>query len=164
MKSISYKIPLIATVFITLFFLSCDDNTRRIDYSMVPEPFSISGAERIETESGLAYYVVQEGTGQLEVNPRDQIDIFYTKRVRDNLDKIISSSYANGVTQPVSANLTNSRIIAEEGFREGVLGMREGEIRVLILPPELAYGNNPRSPYVSDSIWIDVELDEIVFF
>lgn len=163
MKSFSKKLPLFIIVLITGFFLSCEDNTRRIDYSTVPEAYSISGVERIETESGLAYHVIEEGSGQLEVNPRDQIDIYYTKRVRNNLKKIISSSFANGVTQPVSSAVTGSRIIAEEGFREGVLGMKEGEIRVLIVPPSLAYGSNPRSPYVSDSIWIEVQIDEIVY-
>ncbi|MAO64594.1 MAG: hypothetical protein CL666_06315 [Balneola sp.] len=165
------KLPVFLTVIISLFLLSCDDsnNPRRIDYSTVPDPFSIAGAEKVTTQSGLEYYIVEEGicpSGDEDictVNPRDQIDIFFTKRVKDDPDRIISSSYVNGVQTPVPASVGGGRVITEAGFKEGVIGMKAGEKRVLILPPDLAYGNNPNNQYSDQTIWIDVELDEIIY-
>ncbi|WP_020402156.1 FKBP-type peptidyl-prolyl cis-trans isomerase [Gracilimonas tropica] len=164
------KVPVFLIFIASLLLISCDDNDpRRIDYSTVPEPFSIEGAEKITTETGLEYYVIEEGicpSGDEDictVNARDQIQIFYTKRLKDDPDRILSSSYANGVEIPVTTSVGSGRIITEEGFKQGVLGMKKGEKRVLILPPDLAYGNNPNSQYEQDTIWIDLELDEIIY-
>jgi FKBP-type peptidyl-prolyl cis-trans isomerase len=164
MNSTFFKFPLLLTLLSTLFLSSCEDDTRfQIDYSTVPDAYSISGAKKVVTETGLIYYVIEEGSGTLEVTPRDQIQIFYTKRLKRDLDHILSSSYANGVQQPVSASLGASRIVSEAGFREGLLGMKEGEKRVLILPPDLAYGGSPNSSFAEDTLWIDVELDQIIY-
>lgn len=169
MNSYKLKASLFITIFLALFISSCEENPFQIDFSEVPEPFSINGAEKITTESGLIYYVIEEGVCPnddedfCQVNPRDQIRIYYTKRLKRDLDRIISSSYANGVTDPVAAQVNNSSIVTEDGFREGLIGMKEGEKRVLVLPPELAYANNPSSNYTNDSLWIDVELEEIIF-
>lgn len=166
------KLPVLLTVIISLFILSCDDNNndpRRVDYSTVPEPFSIEGIDPVVTESGLEYFVVEEGECPSEdedlctVNARDQISIYFTKRVMDDPEQIISSSYVNGVQTPVPASVGSGRVITEEGFKEGVIGMKAGEKRVLILPPDLAYGNNPNNQYSDQTIWIDVELEEIVY-
>ncbi len=164
MRSTFLKFPLLLTLLAALLLVSCDDtDPRRIDYSTVPDPFSIAGATKVVTETGLIYYVIEKGTGSLEVTPRDQIQIFYTKRLKRDFDRILSSSYANGVVQPISASIGASRIISEAGFREGLLGMKEGEKRVLVLPPDLAYGGSPNSTYAKDTLWIDVELDQIIY-
>lgn len=162
MNNTLFKFPLFVTLLFSLFLVSCEEDPTRIDFSDVPDPFSIEGAEKVETESGLIYYVIEEGSGEFETNPRDQIRIFYTKRLERNKKRVISSSYANGVTTPVSTGISNSRIVTEQGFKEGLIGMKEGEKRVLVLSPDLAYGDNPNSNYTEETIWIDVELDSII--
>jgi len=164
-----FKVPVFLIVTLSLFLISCDDtNTRRIDYSTVPDPFSIEGAEKVTTESGLEYYVIEEGicpSGDEDIcsiNSRDQVSIYYTKRVSDDPDRIISSSYVNGVERPVNVTAAGGSIVAEEGFKQGILGMKEGEKRVLLLPPDLAYGNT-NTQYSDKTIWIDLEIDEIVY-
>lgn len=144
---------------LTLGLLSCDnDDPFEVDYSAVPEPFDISSAERVETETGLVYYVVEEGTGEFQVQRRDQVRVFYTGRI-NNTGEIFDSSYRNRNTTPTSfASLEN--LIA--GFREGLIGMKEGGKRVLIIPPELGYGNSPSSRLSDDTLRFDVELAEIV--
>jgi hypothetical protein len=42
--------------FLTIGLISCDNKDPfEVDYSAVPEPFDISNAERVETETGLIY-------------------------------------------------------------------------------------------------------------
>lgn len=163
------KVSFLFVTLLALTLVSCEDSPTRIDYSDVPEPFSIDGITKNTTESGLVYYVIEEGIcpsndeSLCTVSPRDNIRLYYTKRLKDDKDEILRSSYANGSLTPVSTNMNGSSIVTERGFREGLLGMKEGEKRVLVLPPDLAYGGNPNSRYAEDTLWIDVELDEIVF-
>jgi hypothetical protein len=156
---------LAASLFLSI---SCDTNDRfRTDYSTVPAPLSITNPVSVDTtDSGLIIYVIEEGSGELEVTPRDQVRIFFTKRFRDDLSNVITSSYVNGSTSPsISAvSSTDTRaVITEAQFREGVLGMKEGEKRVLVLnPPILGFIGGTYS-YTDDEIWIEVEIDEILF-
>lgn len=158
--SISKRIfSLLLLSILTFGLLSCDSNDPfEVDYSAVPEPFDISNAERVETETGLIYYNIEEGSGEFEVQRRDQVQVYYTGRI-NNTGEIFDSSYRNGNTTPTSfASLEN--LIA--GFREGLIGMKEGGKRVLIISPELGYGNSPSSRLSDDTLRFDVELSEIV--
>lgn len=161
------KSSILVTLFVSLLIVSCDTNNdpRRIDFSDVPEPFSIENPVSVDTtESGLIIYVIEEGSGDLEVIPRDQISFYYTKRYKDDLDRIIGSSYANGVTFPHTGPVTPTStrsVISESQFREGVIGMVEGEKRVLVLtPPVFGYLGNSYT-YTNDTVWIDIELESI---
>lgn len=152
-------IPILLLSFLTIGFISCnDDDPFEVDYSAVPEPFDISNAERVETETGLIYYVVEEGSGAFEVQRRDQVRVFYTGRI-NNTGEIFDSSYRNRNTSPTSFSSLENLIA---GFREGLIGMKEGGKRVLIIPPELGYGNSPSSRLSDDTLRFDVELDEII--
>ena len=168
------------SIFVTRFYLptfiaaflfisvSCDTNDRfRTDYSTVPAPLSIENPVSVDTtESGLIIYVLEEGSGEIEVNPRDQVNVFYTKRYRDDLSDVITSSYVNGSTIPRLSAVSSADtrgIISEAQFREGVIGMKEGEVRVLLLsPPILGYVGGTYS-YTDEELWIEVEVDEIFF-
>ncbi len=170
MSSNIIRTSLLVSLFISLFLVSCkEDNRFRIDFSDVPPPFSISNPVSVDTtDSGLIIYVLEEGSGSVEVNPRDHIRFYFTKRFYDDKDEILSSSYANGVTKPNTEAVTtagNPRdAIREKQFREGVIGMKEGEKRVLLLtPPILSYNGNLFS-YSQDTIWVDVEIEEIITF
>ena len=57
----------------------------------------------------------------------------------------------------------NPSIITEAQFQEGVLGMKEGEKRVLILDPPIISGQGGTYTYSDEEIWIEVEVEEIVF-
>lgn len=169
MNNTLFKFPLFVTLLFSLLLISCEEDPTRIDFSDVPEPFSIENPVSVDTtESGLIIYVVEEGSGEFEVEPRDRIDFYYTKRYRNKLDRIISSSYANGITTPWSENVTTSGsprdVIRERQFREGIIGMKEGEKRVLILTPPIQPYAGSSFSYSNETIWIDVELDRILVF
>lgn len=123
-------------------YTGCDDPSnpifRETDFSTVPDPLDTSQAEFIELENGLSYYIVETGDedNHWEVQGRDGIRIFLTLRLEDGT--ILQSTYANGRTSPEDVSVSG---LSTEGLREGVLGMKEGESRVIIVPPSLGYGN-----------------------
>ncbi len=171
MNNTRLKSSILVSFFLSLLIVSCDTSNTdpfKQDFSDVPDPFSIKDPVSVDTtESGLIIYVIEEGSGDIEVIPRDEVSIYYTKRYKKDLDQIINSSYANGVTAPRTTSVTpqSSRsdidIINERQFREGVIGMVEGEKRVLVLtPPVFGYLGNSYS-YTSETLWIDIELDSI---
>jgi|AntRauTorcE11897_2_1112592.scaffolds.fasta_scaffold03245_3 peptidylprolyl isomerase len=157
MTSLRNLLPLLLLLVFTISFSSCDDDPFRVDYSDAPAPFDISNADRVETESGLIYYVIEEGGGEFEVQLRDVVQVYYTGR-RESNGKIFDSSYRNGSLRPSTFNSLNNLI---EGFREGLIGMKEGEKRVLIISPELGYGNSPSSNLSDETLRFDIELAEI---
>lgn len=137
---------------------SCDENNPfKVDYSSAPEPFNIDNATKVESETGLIYYIIEEGAGFEVDNSRDRVAIYYTGR-RLESGQIFDSSYRNGSQFP--SNLRLSELIP--GFQEGLIGMKEGGKRVLIIPPDLAYGNSPNSNLKNDTLRFDVELDEVL--
>lgn len=161
MNILKYFSTALILVFLTLGIASCGDtfdNNREIDYSLAPDPFPLEGAEKVETETGLIYYVIEEGSGKYVVERRDAVDVFYTGRIHST-GEIFDSSYAEGNPSPTRFG-DLGRLI--EGFKQGLLGMKEGEKRVLIISPELGYGNTPSSRLSDDTLRFDIELDEII--
>jgi FKBP-type peptidyl-prolyl cis-trans isomerase len=68
------------------------------------------------------------------------------------------NSYTKG--QPFSFTVGEGKVI--KGWDEGVLGMKTGGQRVLIIPPTLAYGENPVGPIPPNSTLVfSVELVSI---
>lgn len=161
MTSLRNLFPFLFLIIFTISFSACEDDPFEVDYSNAPPPFDIENADRVETESGLVYYVIEEGSGAFEVQRRDRVSVYYTGR-RENNGEIFDSSYKNGSETPSGFPLTN----VIEGFREGLIGMKEGGKRVLIIPPSLGYedsqagtqGYNLRN----DTLRFDIELDEII--
>src|SRR5438477_6732073 len=85
------------------------------------------------TPSGLKYLDVGEGTGP-EAKAGDLVDVHYTGRLKDG--KKFESSLDRG--QPYSFRLGAKQVIA--GWDEGIVGMKAGGKRKLVIPPELGYG------------------------
>ncbi len=149
---------LFATVLTVSLLTACDTDTSplRVDYSLAEElVFDTTGFESRTTESGLIIYELAPGSGTLEVVSRDNILLYYTIRFKPN-DAIIESSYANNSTFPLQFNgVAGSANRLGDGFVEGVLGMKEGGKRVVVIPPT-------QSNY-TDTVIVDLELDSILF-
>lgn len=151
--------------FVLIIINSCggdDPFDFETDFSTVPEPFSIAGITPDTTKSGLIIYEIEAGSGDFEAGIRDVIEVFYTGRTTDN--EIFDSSYKNGQTTPLQNNVRGF----VEGFTEGLLGMKVGQKRVLVIPPELGYLNistsNPDIAAVrNDTLVFDIELETILF-
>ncbi|GCF07398.1 FKBP-type peptidyl-prolyl cis-trans isomerase [Dictyobacter arantiisoli] len=86
---------------------------------------------------GLQYIVVKPGNGAT-VSSTSIVSVEYTGWVQSTGKKFDSSYDHGGSTFPVSLGL--SQVI--KGWDEGLVGMKIGETRRLIIPPTLGYGAN----------------------
>jgi hypothetical protein len=144
----------------TAVFYSCEEDPFYFtyDYSDAPNLADVSNAiETIESEDGLVVYIMSEGTGTQEVTIRDNIFLFYTTfRGGTSRDNIVDSSYLNGsLASTQFAELGTYERTRGAGFVRGILGMKEGEHRVIMAPDSLnAYG---------EIVYWDVTLDYIAY-
>ena len=96
-------------------------------------PAEVDEDEYATTESGLQVADLEEGDGA-EVEAGQPVTIHYTGWLTDGTR--FDSSYNRG--EPFTFVPGSGQMIP--GVDEGVVGMREGGRRQLIIPPELAYG------------------------
>ena len=89
----------------------------------------------IETESGLQYKVIEEGTGT-SPTAENTVEVHYEGTLIDGTK--FDSSYDRGETIEFPLN----GVIP--GWTEGVQLMKEGSTFMFYIPSELAYGANPR--------------------
>lgn len=100
--------------------------------------------DTITTKSGLKYIDVKTGEGK-KAESGDVVTVNYTGWLTDG-KKFDSSLDRN---QPFKVTLGNHAVIA--GWDEGLLGMSKGAERVLIIPPDLGYGNRAVGPIPANS-------------
>lgn len=110
-----------------------------------PTPtIAISGKVKTETKT--------EGTGA-QTAAGDTVSVLYTGMLEDGtvFDQNINRD------QPLTFTLGQGKVI--RGWEEGILGMKVGEKRTLIIPPELGYGDQRSGLIPPESTLIfDVEL------
>lgn len=154
MKLLSKK-SLFVILFLGAFFIqSCEDNnTFELNFDDAPPPLDTSQAMRDTTiAGGTTIYFFEEGHGPFKVVSKDRIVVEITGRTKEG--RIFDSSFNNrsAIDQRQLANLTpNSNPVLGpngqqssvppliEGLRKGLLGMKEGEIRTIVIPPEMGY-------------------------
>ncbi|HEX6982934.1 MAG TPA: FKBP-type peptidyl-prolyl cis-trans isomerase [Balneolaceae bacterium] len=166
-------LQLITAFFVILLIQGCGGDGGFFNgpnYENVPPPFDTANADTsYTTQEGLTVYIIERGNGAFEVISRDEILVRYTGRTKDG--EIFDSTYRNGATSRRLLNLTpvpipgpGPRPISPliEGFRRGLLGMKEGGKRVLVIPPSLGYGENEGHDLQNDTLIFDIELVEIL--
>ncbi len=114
---------------------------------------SLDSMER--AESGLYVEVLQEGSGT-RAAPGDTVVVHYTGWLPDG--QKFDGSREQG--QPATFPLSQGGLIG--GWLQGVSGMREGGRRLLVLPPELGYGQQGSGPIPPNAVLVfDIELLEV---
>lgn len=110
---------------------------------------------RITTPSGLAYIDEKQGIGPAVKNG-DTVVVDYTAVLEDGT-KIDSSKDRR---EPFIFKQGTAAVV--RGFDEGVVGMKVGGKRKLIVPPELAYGKRGYDKVPPEAVLIfDIELLDI---
>ncbi|MEM6911362.1 MAG: FKBP-type peptidyl-prolyl cis-trans isomerase [Verrucomicrobiota bacterium] len=140
--------------FLALALLGCSPLSTTAQ-NMIPAPDDVAAVpeDADRSESGLAWKVLQEGTGEGKPGPRDSVTVHYTGWTTDG--KMFDSSVARGETISFPLN----GVIA--GWTEGLQLMVVGEKRRFWIPAALGYGENPGGGRPGGMLVFDVELFEI---
>jgi FKBP-type peptidyl-prolyl cis-trans isomerase len=119
----------------------------------VPADVAAPPKDATKLPSGLAFKVIQKGTGTAHPAPTDKVKVDYTGWTKDG--KMFDSSVTRG--QPATFPL--NRVI--KGWTEGLQQMVVGEKTRFWIPADLAYGDNPGGGKPSGQLTFDVELLQI---
>ncbi|MFL7808306.1 MAG: FKBP-type peptidyl-prolyl cis-trans isomerase [Anaerolineae bacterium] len=109
--------------------------------------------ETTTTTSGLEFVSVEEGTGPMP-QPGEVVTVNYVGMLEDGTT--FDSSYSRG--EPISFPLGQGHVIP--GWEEGIAMMHEGGKARLIIPPDLAYGDEGAGGVIPPgaTLIFDVEL------
>ncbi|WP_417912275.1 peptidylprolyl isomerase [Candidatus Electronema sp. TJ] len=106
-------------------------------------------------KEGLRWVVTKAGQGATPA-PGARISVHYTGRLLEN-DRKFDSSYDRG--EPIQFEVGSGQVIP--GWDMGLISMKKGEQRTLIIPPNLAYGERGAGGgIIPPNAWLvfDVEL------
>jgi FKBP-type peptidyl-prolyl cis-trans isomerase len=106
------------------------------------------------TKSGLMYQVLKAGSGK---SPADgtEVTVHYTGKFLDG--KVFDSSVERG--SPATFRI--GQVIA--GWNEALLSMKKGEKRLLVIPPELGYGERGYPGAIPPNSFLVFEVELIGF-
>ncbi len=106
----------------------------------------------VTTSSGLKYEDIKEGKGTA-AKKGDTVAVHYTGWLKDG--KKFDSSKDSG--KPFSFQLGAGKVI--KGWDEGVQGMKEGGVRKLIIPSQLAYGERGSGGVIPPNAELTFEVE-----
>lgn len=168
----------VITIITGLLIQSCDtEDPFRIpppNLDTVPPPQSIEGISPVQIEPGVDAYIHDEGYGDFYVTNRDNVEAYVTLRTDDGT--IIFSSFANSSQEPSVVSMNFAGDIQNEfnfsvamaytpGFKAGLLGMKLGENRTLVVSPEKGFGTAPsgfvNSKYSEDTLYYEIRISRI---
>jgi len=119
--------------------------------NMPPENQNQQNSTSFEIQ-GMKVEILKEGTG-VGAQAGDNIVVNYVGTLTDST-KFDSSIDRN---EPFPYILGQNRVI--QGWELRLLGMKVGEKRKLIIPPELAYGSQGRPPVIQPNATLIFEID-----
>jgi hypothetical protein len=155
----------VIVVFVGLIiFISINDKSKELEVLTETEDLTspesiINNVDTTPLSAGkLVRQTVVDGPEDAQISKTgDVVKVHYTGAL---LDGTVFDSSRNG--QPYEFKLGESEVI--EGWEIGVLDMKVGEQRQLVIPPEYAYGVQGFPPVIppNSTLVFEVELMEIV--
>jgi len=124
---------------------------------VVITPYDVAGKDTLKTASGLQWIKVKENASGIKAEANKTVSVHYTGYFSDG--KIFDSSIER--EQPIQFPLGQGRVI--KGWDEGIGLLKTGEKARLIIPYNLAYGENGRPPVIpaKSTLIFDVELVDV---
>ena len=98
-----------------------------------PADVAAAPADSTKTESGLAWKVLQAGTGDEKPTAADTVTVHYSGWTTDG------AMFDSSVERGESTSFPLGQVIA--GWTEGLQLMQEGSVHELTIPAELGYGS-----------------------
>ena len=123
-------------------------NSRQADLARINSEYP--NTER--TTSGIRYIIQQQGSGNKPTRGRT-VSVHYTGRLLNGT--VFDDSRLRG--SPIEFQAGTGRVIA--GWDEMVMDMRVGEKRLVIIPPELAYGNQAVGEVIPANSFLIFEME-----
>ena len=116
--------------------------------------YMLNNLNAVKTDSGLVYLETLAGTGAMPTTA-NTVKVNYHGTLIDGT--VFDSSFDRG--QPISFPLGN----VIKGWQEGVAMMRVGGKATMVIPADIAYGNNGSPPTIPPgaTLQFDVELLDI---
>ncbi len=114
------------------------------------ENFLDCNPEAIKTESGLVYYSMKEGDGK-QPTLANTVEVHYHGTLIDGT--VFDSSVDRG--QTISFPLSN----VIKGWQEGLAMMKEGGKATLVIPSDLAYGDNGSGDVIPPGCTLKFEVE-----
>lgn len=149
------KIPADATLVLDVELLKI------VDYRTVPEtpPGEPVVGEPITTATGLKYWDLEVGAGDPIPVLDALVDVHFVGYLTDG--EVFQRTSPEGAVERVPSRILLRRWLT--GASEGVIGMRPGGKRKLIIPSQLGYGTSPRGGVPAGAtLIIDIELVDMV--
>ena len=143
------KVFFIVTLVIILIIIGCEETNSK-EKSMSDNK---TGKENlIETASGLKYYEISIGSGA-QPQAGKSVTVHYTGTLADG--KKFDSSVDRG--DPFSFIIGVGQVI--KGWDEGVMSMKIGGKRMLIIPSELGYGTRGAGSVIPPNAELHFEVE-----
>lgn len=146
--------PLFLLLVLAALLTACDSgpDNEELPPTDIPTPRVVADTAYTVTDTGLKYYDIEIGTGET-ADDGDIVQVHYHGWLTNN--QLFDSSYISG--NPFSFRLGTGFVIP--GWDEGILGMRVGGERQLVIPPDLGYGAAGRGSIPPNATLIfEVEL------
>lgn len=117
------------------------------------------------TPSGLKWADLTVGTGKEAVNGSPVVShytLWFADEHGKKGERFQSSKDPNprtGTAEPFPFTVGDSRLI--KGWNEGMIGMKEGGTRLLVIPPEIGYGKGGGPIPANTTLIFEIELLEV---
>jgi FKBP-type peptidyl-prolyl cis-trans isomerase len=109
-----------------------------------------------KTMTGIRYVIMKEGEGDMP-KPGDKVNVLYVGRLLDG--KVFDQ--ALDPAQPFTFRVRREAVI--EGWDQILQLMKRGEKRLVIIPPELAYGTRGQPPKIGRNQTLVFEMELLSF-
>jgi FKBP-type peptidyl-prolyl cis-trans isomerase len=145
--------------FLTLAFLATATVLRAQREKLPPadlEYVEKNWPEAKKTNSGIRYIILREGKGDTP-KPGDKVNVLYVGRLMDG--KVFDQNDSRD--HPFEFRVRRQMVI--EGWDQVLQLMQRGEKRLVIIPPELAYGTRGQPPKIPRSATLVFEIELLDF-
>lgn len=112
--------------------------------------------EAKKTTTGIRYIILREGEGE-KPKPGDKVNVLYVGRLLDG--KVFDQ--ATEPEKPFAFRIRREQVI--EGWDQVLQLMKKGEKRLVIIPPELAYGTRGQPPKIGRNATLVFEIELLSF-